>query len=71
MTFYSPQYATGVSTVDSDFRKTLYWNPNIILSKKSKEFIIQFYNNALSKSFKLVIEGVNSNGKLTHIEKIF
>jgi len=71
MTFYSPQYATGVSTVDSDFRKTLYWNPNVILSKKSKEFMIEFYNNDLAKSFKLVIEGMNSNGKLTHIEKIF
>jgi len=71
MIFYSPQYATGVNPANPDYRKTLYWNPNIIFDKKSKEFMIKFYNNDLAESFKLVIEGVNSNGKLTHVEKIF
>ncbi|MFC0512569.1 hypothetical protein ACFFGT_00090 [Mucilaginibacter angelicae] len=71
MTFYSPQYATVVNLEVPDTRKTLYWNPNIIFDGKTKEYIIQFYNNDLAKKFKLVVEGLSSNGKLTHIEKVF
>ncbi|WP_143065268.1 hypothetical protein [Mucilaginibacter gossypiicola] len=71
MKFYSPRYATGVNLSIPDYRKTLYWNPNIIFDKKIKEYLIQFYNNDLANSFKLVIEGLNSNGRLTHIEKVF
>ncbi|WP_143020852.1 hypothetical protein ACRQ5D_09325 [Mucilaginibacter sp. P25] len=69
--FYSPRYATGVNLANPDYRKTLYWNPNIIFNKKMKEYVIRFYNNDLANRFKLVIEGLNSNGRLTHIEKIF
>lgn len=71
MTFYSLQYATVVNLEVPDTRKTLYWNPNIIFDGKTKEYIIQFYNNDLAEKFKLVLEGLNSNGKLTHIEKVF
>ncbi|QEM12986.1 hypothetical protein [Mucilaginibacter rubeus] len=69
--FYSPEYATAVNLGVPDVRKTLYWNPNIIFDKRAKEYIIQFYNNDLAEKFKLVLEGINSEGKLAHIEKVF
>jgi hypothetical protein len=50
-----------------DVRTTLYWNPNIkILNGKA---IIDFYNDDITKKFKVVVEGIDEDGKLLHIEK--
>lgn len=49
---------------------TLYWEPFIILDKNKKRQKIQFYNNDISKRFRLVMEGIDDNGKLIHVEKI-
>jgi hypothetical protein len=68
--FYSPDYATA-SERDAydDVRSTLYWNPFILLDKSRKHIRIQFYNNDITKHFRLVMEGVNNDGKLLHVEK--
>jgi hypothetical protein len=68
--FYSPDYAT-VSERDAydDVRTTLYWNPTIILDKNRRRLRIKFYNNDITKRFRLVMEGVNTSGKLIHVEK--
>lgn len=68
--FYSPDYAT-VSERDAydDVRSTLYWNPFIILDKSRKRIRLQFYNNDITKHYRLVMEGVNGEGKLIHVEK--
>ncbi len=51
----------------SDIRTTLYWNPNIkVLNGKA---IIDFYNDDIAKKFKVVVEGIDEDGKLLHIEK--
>ena len=69
--FYSPDYATASSFTDGgDQRTTLYWNPLIILNKSKKKFKFQFYNNDISKRFRIVMEGINDEGKLFHVEKI-
>lgn len=68
--FYSPDYAT-VSEKDAydDVRSTLYWNPLIYLDKTRKRIRLQFYNNDISKRYRLIMEGMNSEGKLFHVEK--
>jgi hypothetical protein len=68
--FYSPDYAT-VSNGDSfeDVRSTLYWNPFIFLDKNRKRLRLQFYNNDITKRYRLVMEGINAEGKLFHVEK--
>ncbi|RYU87348.1 hypothetical protein EWM62_16695 [Mucilaginibacter terrigena] len=69
--FFSPDYATAVTvTGKPDLRTTLYWEPNIILDKEKQEHLIKFYNNDISRRFKIVIEGMNFDGKLVHLEKI-
>jgi hypothetical protein len=51
----------------SDIRTTLYWNPNIkVLDGKA---IVDFYNDDIAKKFKVVVEGIDEDGKLLHIEK--
>jgi hypothetical protein len=69
--FYSPDYATAVKNDASDLRPTLYWNPNISINKDHPEFNFRFYNNDVAGSFRVILEGVNAEGKLVHIEKVF
>lgn len=68
--FYSPDYATTAPILLKDTRATLYWNPNIILDKKNREFDLQFYNNDFTRKFKIEMVGVNHDGKLISIEKV-
>lgn len=46
----------------SDFRRTLYWNPNVQLDEKG-EATIQFYNNGTCKRLIVSGEGVSKDGK--------
>jgi hypothetical protein len=67
--FYSPNYTTS-QTSEPDVRTTLYWNPYILTDKKNKTYRIEFYNNDISKKLRIILEGINADGKLTRIEKI-
>ena len=69
--FYSPDYAQAVDASGTpDLRATLFWKPNIILDKKKPTQTIRFYNNDVTKRFKVVIEGMNADGKLFHLIKL-
>ncbi len=70
--FFSPDYSkVSEGDNDADYRTTLYWNPYVLTTKNKRRVILSFYNNDISKRFRVVIEGVNENGKLTRIEKVF
>ncbi|HET7897024.1 MAG TPA: hypothetical protein VFL47_05130, partial [Flavisolibacter sp.] len=68
--FYSPDYATPSErdAVD-DVRTTLLWKPTIYMDKNRRHIRLQFYNNDITKRFRLVMEGLNAEGKLIHLEK--
>lgn len=69
--FYSPDYATSSLLNDlPDLRTTLYWAPYILLDKTKKRAKIQFYNNDITRRFRVVLEGVNANDKLVRVEKV-
>jgi hypothetical protein len=70
--FYAPRY-TGDKIADyaaSDFRSTLYWNPDVKLDKSHRKTKLVFYNNDVSNKFRIVVEGMNQEGKLTRIEEL-
>ncbi len=68
--FYSPDYATASERDQfDDVRSTLYWNPSIYLDKDRRRLRLQFYNNDITKRFRIVMEGINADGKLIHVEK--
>lgn len=67
--FYSPDYSTNQS-IETDVRTTLYWNPYLLTNKDSKTVKVSFYNNDISKRFRVILEGVNENGQMARIEKI-
>jgi len=60
--FYSPVYNTSNSKFEqSDFRSTLYWNPNVKLNKNG-EGKIMFYSSDISTTYRVVLEGITING---------
>ena len=71
--FYSPDYSKYVPGADDpvDYRTTLYWNPFVLTNKQNRRIIIQFFNNDNTRRMRVVIEGINVEGKLTRIEKFF
>ncbi len=68
--FYSPNYSTPQAVNDPDLRTTLYWNPFILTDPKNHKVKLEFYNNDVSNKLRIILEGVNADGKLAHIEKI-
>lgn len=68
--FYNPSYEKPSETFETDNRTTLYWNPYVITNKKSPRFKVVFYNNDVTKKMQLVLEGVNSDGKMTRLVKL-
>ena len=68
--FFSPNYEKQNDLSIPDIRTTLYWNPYIITDAINKKAIIEFYNNDVSKKLRIILCGMNTEGKLTWIEKI-
>jgi hypothetical protein len=70
--FYSPDYSSALANnLDSaDLRPTLYWQPYVLLDNKTRRVKISFYNNDMTKRFKVVLEGVTADGRWTHKEII-
>jgi hypothetical protein len=69
--FYSPNYATFNSANENkDLRTTLYWNPQLITTGSKNTIKFTFYNNDISKSFRVIIEGMAADGRLVHIEQM-
>jgi len=68
--FYAPNYdRIDENNEKLDLRSTLYWVPTILTDANNREFHLNFFNNDVSKSFHVTLEGVDSDGRLIHIEK--
>ena len=59
--FFSPQYPDGPVYGDVDFRRTLYWNPNVITDENGHARV-EFYNNGTSKQFRIRGAGLTASG---------
>jgi hypothetical protein len=69
--FYSPDYMRYEQRHDqADFRTTLYWNPFIITEKDNRRILFTVYNNDNTKRWRIIVEGINVEGKLTRMERI-
>jgi uncharacterized protein YfaS (alpha-2-macroglobulin family) len=77
MTYYrARQFAAPVydkqETVDTrtDFRNTIYWNPNIEIDKSGTK-TLEFYASDDITSFRTTVEGIASDGTIGRTEKNF
>lgn len=68
--FYSPDYSLSNTHTGTDARATLLWMPNIITNSSNTKIKIPFFNNDFTKKFRVVLEGVNEEGKMIHIDRI-
>lgn len=57
--FYSPDYS--ILPKEADYRRTLYWNPNVKTDEQGKAKV-QFYNNSTCRSMVISAETVTSEG---------
>ena len=62
--FYSPDYSKQVPSDDKkDYRRTLYWNPNLKLNEEG-EAEVKFYNNCRVTQLSVDAEGQAADGTL-------
>ena len=62
MEFYAPEYPNGPVEGDIDYRRTIYWNPDV-KTDESGIANVEFYNNSYSRSLNISIEGFTDNGE--------
>lgn len=69
--FYQPNYSNNTQVdVRSDFRKTIYWNPEIQTDKKGKA-TVSYYNSDEVTTFRAILEGNSATGQLAHQEHTY
>ncbi len=69
--FYSPNYDTyNEKNEEKDIRTTLYWAPTLLTTPGNNTIRLKFFNNDFSQSFRVIVEGITTDGKLTHVEKV-
>ena len=68
--FFSPDYAVNNDKAVPDHRTTLYWNPYLETNKENRTLRIPFYNSDQAKKFRVILTGMNAEGKLLYVEKI-
>jgi len=59
--FYSPQYPEGPVFGDVDYRRTLFWEPNVITDSIGQAQV-EFYNNSITTHFNISAAGMTSSG---------
>jgi len=68
--FYQPDYSRPVENRFADYRLTLDWNPEIYVNGLNPVIPVRFYNNDRTKKFRVVAEGITSDGKLLMYESV-
>jgi microcompartment protein CcmK/EutM len=61
-TFYVPHYSGGLPP-QQDFRRTLYWNPDIKTDANGKAKV-EFFNNSTCQEMYISAEGITEDGKI-------
>ena len=64
--FYSPDYS--LLPKDEDYRRTLYWNPNVTTNKEGKASV-EFYNNGSCRNIDISAETLTKDGGLGTLSK--
>ena len=68
--FFAPEYPNGAILGDVDYRRTLYWNPNVIADENGRAEI-EFYNNSYSTRFNVSGAGITASGMPYVLDKDF
>jgi hypothetical protein len=67
--FFAPNYKLSNEGLATDVRHTIDWRPTVFVNSVNPRIPFSFYNNNRTQSFKVVIEGITTNGKLIWLEQ--
>lgn len=68
--FYLPNYkGRDSSRQKEDIRQTIYWDPILLTIKNANKIRLGFYNNDVTKAFRIKLEGIDEEGKVTYLEE--
>ena len=59
--FYAPTYPDGPVQGDKDYRRTIYWNPEVMTDSTGRA-TVGFYNNGYSQCIVISAEGLTNEG---------
>lgn len=62
--FYRVDYSEDALPEQGDYRRTLYWNPNLVTDKDG-HVSVTFWNNGFTEKIAVSAEGLTSNGFIT------
>jgi len=66
--FYNPNYSNSILPEGKDYRRTLYWNPDVQTDNNGKA-TISFYNNSSCKTLNVSAETVTEDGFIGVLNK--
>jgi hypothetical protein len=58
----------GYEQINEDVRELLYWNTSLWPAKETA--VVNFYNNDVAKSYRVIIMGFTKEGRPVYVEKI-
>ena len=59
--FYAPTYPNGPIQGNKDYRRTIYWNPEVTTNSTGRA-TVSFYNNGYSRALTISAEGLTPDG---------
>lgn len=65
--FYSPDYSGKIPAAATDYRRTLYWNPNL-KPDADGSFHASFFNNSRETRIKVSVAGITADGKIVNVK---
>lgn len=68
--FYSPAYPDGPIPGDVDYRRTIYWDPNVITDADGHA-TVSFYNSSITSDFNVSGAGITAGGQPYILESGF
>jgi hypothetical protein len=68
--FYSPDYGSKTTDLHHDTRSTLYWNYDLVTGSKG-EIKFNFYNSDKTKKYRIIIQGMDAQGRLGYLNQVF
>lgn len=61
--FYSPDYSAQQPATPTDYRRTLYWNPNAVTDANG-HLHLTLFNNSKDTRIKITVAGITCDGKI-------
>lgn len=68
--FYAPEYPDGPIFGDVDYRRTLYWNPNVFTDSLGQA-TVEFYNSSITSHINVNAAGITPGGRPYTLDEDF